>query len=114
MHCRGLSRPRFKNGFLQITVAAFMGSMSSPNLPLVGTGASIRETMSVIDQYGKGIGLVVDEQQRLLATITDGDIRRAILAGTDLNQPVMQLKAEKKQHNRSLHLWEPPTPKSWP
>lgn len=66
-----------------------------PSLPLAQTGASIRETMAIIDQYGKGIGLVVDEQQRLLDTITDGDIRRAILAGTDLNQPVMRLKAEK-------------------
>jgi len=71
-----------------------MGSVSSPSLPLVGGQASIRETMSVIDRYGKGIGLVVDEERRLLATITDGDIRRAMLAGTDLNQPVMQLKSE--------------------
>jgi dTDP-glucose pyrophosphorylase len=48
--------------------------------------------MSTIDWSGKGVALVVDEQQRLLATVTDGDIRRAILAGLDLNDPVMRLK----------------------
>jgi dTDP-glucose pyrophosphorylase len=53
--------------------------------------------MAVIDRNGKGIALVVDERQHLLATITDGDIRRAILAGLDLGQPVMQLK--QAQHN---------------
>jgi len=68
--------------------------MLPPNVPLVGRGASIRETMSVIDQHAKGIALVVDDQQHLLATITDGDIRRAILAGTDLDQPATQLKPE--------------------
>ncbi len=51
--------------------------------------------MAIIDRFAKGIALVVDEEQRLVATITDGDIRRAILAGTDLSQPVMRLKAEK-------------------
>jgi dTDP-glucose pyrophosphorylase len=71
--------------------------MAPPSLPLVLAQTSIRGTMAVIDQHGKGIALVVDEQQHLLATITDGDIRRAILAGLDLNQPVMCLK--QAQHN---------------
>ena len=66
--------------------------IASPSLPLVSAQTSIRGTMAVIDQHGKGIALVVDERQRLLATITDGDIRRAILAGVDLAQPVMCLK----------------------
>ena len=69
-----------------------MDSMPSTNLPVVETRASIRDTMSMIDQCARGIALVVDEQQRLLATVTDGDIRRAILGGIDLNQPVMRLK----------------------
>ncbi len=70
--------------------------MSQPSmslaLPLVGPSCSVRDTMLVIDRCAKGIAIVVDEQQHLLATITDGDIRRAILAGMNLDQPVMQLK----------------------
>lgn len=69
--------------------------MHLSNLPTVAARASIRETMSVIDQHGKGIGLAVDERRHLLATITDGDIRRAILAGVDLDEPVMGLKSER-------------------
>ena len=68
----------------------------------------------MIDQHGKGIALVVDEQQRLLTTITDGDIRRAILAGLDLDQPVMRLKQTKDSATpRLLRLWAQPKTKSW-
>jgi dTDP-glucose pyrophosphorylase/CBS domain-containing protein len=66
--------------------------MESAALPLVSREASIRETMAVIDQYSKGIALIVDESQRLIATVTDGDIRRAILANKDLNEPAVGLK----------------------
>lgn len=51
---------------------------------LVSPSATIREAMSCIDQNAKGIALVVDEEHRLMGTITDGDIRRAILEGVDL------------------------------
>ena len=61
-------------------------------LPLVSTQDSIRDTMEVIDRGAKGIAIAVDAKGRILATITDGDIRRAILAGTDLNHPVSCLR----------------------
>ena len=44
--------------------------------------------------YGNGettSWLVLDDDGRLLGTITDGDIRRAILAGVDLSLPVRAL-----------------------
>jgi dTDP-glucose pyrophosphorylase len=47
--------------------------------------------MSLIDECSKGIALVVDEERRLIGTVTDGDIRRAILAGMDLDLPVQKL-----------------------
>ena len=54
--------------------------------------AAIRDAMARLDRNQRGIVLVVDEGQRLLNTITDGDIRRAILAGIDLEQPVTVLQ----------------------
>ena len=69
-----------------------MEPIASPSLPLVTAQTSIRDTVATIDQFAKGIALIVDQQRRLLATITDGDIRRAILAGVDLARPVMCLK----------------------
>jgi len=47
--------------------------------------------MACIDRNAEGITLVVDDEQHLIGTVTDGDIRRAILAGVDLNLPVQDL-----------------------
>lgn len=44
--------------------------------------------MKCIDQGRCGIALVTDDAGHLLGTITDGDIRRAILAQQDLNAPI--------------------------
>lgn len=47
---------------------------------LIRPDASIRDAIACIDRNAKGIALVVDDQRHLLASVTDGDIRRAILA----------------------------------
>jgi len=57
---------------------------------------SVREVMSCIDRNAKGFALVVDREQRLLATVTDGDIRRAILAGMEVDLPVQMLLEQRK------------------
>lgn len=62
------------------------------NLPLVADNASIRTTMEVIDRFAKGIAIVIDDVGHLLATVTDGDVRRAILAGINLDHPVSRLQ----------------------
>ncbi|HUP32551.1 MAG TPA: nucleotidyltransferase family protein [Gaiellaceae bacterium] len=54
---------------------------------------TLRDAMACIDRNAEGIALVVDEERRLLGTISDGDTRRAILAGTDLDLPVRDLLA---------------------
>lgn len=55
---------------------------------LVPPGSSIREAIRVLDASAKQIVLVVDEENHLLGTITDGDIRRGLLRGLDLNSPI--------------------------
>jgi dTDP-glucose pyrophosphorylase/CBS domain-containing protein len=61
----------------------------------VGPESPIREAMACIDRNEKGIVLVVDEQGRLLGTITDGDVRRAMLAEPNLDAPVSSILARK-------------------
>jgi dTDP-glucose pyrophosphorylase len=46
--------------------------------------------MQCIDRSGKGIALVVDSDRKFLFLITDGDLRRAVLNGTDLNLTVSE------------------------
>jgi dTDP-glucose pyrophosphorylase/CBS domain-containing protein len=58
---------------------------------IVAETSSVREVISCIDQNAKGIALVLDPEQHLIATVTDGDIRRAILAGLDVTLPVREL-----------------------
>ncbi len=52
---------------------------------------SIRETIKVIDRSALQIALVVDPDDKLLGTVTDGDIRRGILKGISLDAPVKQI-----------------------
>ncbi len=62
---------------------------------LVRPADSIRQVMMRIDRNAKGIALVVDPERRLVGTITDGDVRRAILAGISLDTAVSELLARK-------------------
>lgn len=61
----------------------------------VSSRSSIRAAIECIDHNEKQIALVVDEDERLIDTITDGDIRRAILAGIDLDESVALLRQRK-------------------
>lgn len=58
---------------------------------LVSPQDSIRQVMLRIESNSKGIALVVKEDHRLIDTVTDGDIRRAILSGMQLDLPVSEL-----------------------
>lgn len=57
--------------------------------------ATIHTAMAQIDRSRIGIVLVVDHERRLVGTVTDGDIRRALLANVDVAQPVTVLLARK-------------------
>jgi dTDP-glucose pyrophosphorylase len=57
---------------------------------------TIRDAITSIDRSAKGIALVVDTDRRLLYTITDGDIRRAILRSVPVTAPLTVLNTAKK------------------
>lgn len=58
---------------------------------VVSPEASVRQAMECIDRAAKGIALVLDSDRHLIGTITDGDIRRALLAGMNLELPVAEI-----------------------
>jgi len=70
--------------------------------------SSLREVIACIDVNRKGIALVVDAHQCLMGTITDGDVRRALLAGRDLEWRAADLLAEKPR-DASTPLTAPAT-----
>jgi dTDP-glucose pyrophosphorylase len=63
----------------------------------VSTESTIRNAIERIDRTGSGIALVVTPDRRLLATITDGDVRRALLAGTSIDSSVQNLLDRKPE-----------------
>lgn len=55
---------------------------------IVSLDTTIRETIQIIDSSAMQIALVVGSDNRLLGTVTDGDIRRGILHGMLLDEKV--------------------------
>lgn len=50
--------------------------------------ASMKDVMQVMDKSALQIAFVVDNENRLLGAVTDGDVRRSILQGGELSQSV--------------------------
>jgi dTDP-glucose pyrophosphorylase len=49
---------------------------------------SLADALATIERSGLGICMVVDDGEKLLGIATDGDIRRAMLAGSALDAPI--------------------------
>jgi len=50
--------------------------------------ASIKKALKVIEEGAIKIALVVDKEDKLIGTLTDGDIRRGFLKGYDINSSI--------------------------
>jgi dTDP-glucose pyrophosphorylase len=57
----------------------------------VHPGATVREAIECIDAGAIEIALAVDEDERLVGTISDGDVRRALMRGVGLDSPVSEV-----------------------
>lgn len=62
--------------------------MKSWQTSLLAPTATIRDAMRAIDKSSLRICLVVDENNKLLGTVTDGDTRRALLREAHMHDPV--------------------------
>jgi len=60
---------------------------SIENLKL-SINSTLKQALEIIDKAAMQIALVVDKNDKLLGTITDGDIRRGLLKGLDLNSSI--------------------------
>ncbi len=52
--------------------------------------ATIKEAMEELDKTAEKVLLVVDNEQKLIGSLTDGDIRRCILKGKDLTGSILE------------------------
>ena len=58
---------------------------------LVDAGTSIHDALARLDQTGQGLLLLVDGAGKLKRTVTDGDLRRLLLAGAVLSDSLKKL-----------------------
>jgi len=55
---------------------------------LLSPSSTIKKALQIIDTGAMKIALVVDDSEKLIGTISDGDIRRAILKGVGLDENI--------------------------
>ena len=60
---------------------------------LCDSNESLLVAMKIINQNAKGICFIVSNNGTLIGVLTDGDIRRGILSGTELQDPVSKIVA---------------------
>jgi len=58
---------------------------------LVKPESTLLDCLKVIDNAGTGIALAVDNRKKLIGTVSDGDIRRALIKGIPLSETVKSL-----------------------
>jgi dTDP-glucose pyrophosphorylase len=78
---------------------------------LISPDTKIEDTLKIIDLHSLKIAFVISQNNKLLGTVTDGDIRRGILKGVNLDAPVEQIMhknpitiREIKDKNRILNI----------
>src|SRR5437868_9463147 len=69
--------------------------MSNVQETLVNATASIKEVIETIERAVAKVALVIDENGRLLGTVTDGDVRRGLLRGIQLTEPATAIMNSK-------------------
>jgi dTDP-glucose pyrophosphorylase len=62
--------------------------MSGLSQSLLHEGALVRDAVRALESSEKKLVLVVDESQGLRGTVTDGDVRRGLIRGLTLDDPV--------------------------
>lgn len=73
----------------------------------ISVNSFIRDVIACIDRNAKGVALITDEKGQLVSTITDGDVRRALLAGKSLDAPVSELLITKSSRVQVQPLTAP-------
>ena len=53
--------------------------------------STIKQALKVISDGAIQIGIVVDKKDKLLGTLTDGDIRRGFLKGLNINSSIKSI-----------------------
>ena len=73
---------------------------------IVNKNSSFNEVLFKINQNGQGFVVCVDEKNCLFGILTDGDIRRALLAGINLNFDIINKNPIKSYVGKTLNEYK--------
>lgn len=73
------------------TSASFLDSGGVPEHTLLSPQTTVHELIVLFTRLTPQIGLVVDERRCLLGTVTDGDVRRGLIAGLTTERPISEI-----------------------
>ena len=65
--------------------------MSTLDSILLPPGALVRDALTQIDVGASQLAIIVDDQRRVIGVVTDGDVRRGLLAGVTLDDTVERI-----------------------
>ena len=74
---------------------------------LIGRTQTLREALRCLDANGEGIALVTGDEGKLLGTVTDGDLRRATLAGLDFDKETVDALLGQREGKQAHPLTAP-------
>src|SRR5690606_15710198 len=78
---------------------------------LVNPDDNLERAIQVLDRESLRVALVVDNNKRLLGTLTDGDVRRALIKHLPLSTPVKDVMCTRPSVAR--RDWSPARMLSW-
>jgi len=58
---------------------------------ILDENGTIKDAIKVLNNSGKRIVLVCTDKKRLVGTVSDGDIRRGLVSGIDIDSPVTEI-----------------------
>ncbi len=65
---------------------------------MVGADSHLQQALLEMTQKRLGLVVIVDDKERVLGLFTDGDLRRALLSGSDLSTPIERLMQTAPKH----------------
>jgi len=86
-----LSHPAGALGRQLLTQVADLMHTNSENLPLIDQQSPLQEALFIMSAGRLGMTVVVDDEKKVVGIFTDGDLRRGLEKGIDLQTPMREL-----------------------
>ncbi len=65
-------------------------STSTSSLILKGNSCKLSDALNIIQNSKEKIALITDDKNKLIGTLTDGDVRRSLLVGKSLDSSAIE------------------------